>query len=101
MKIAEILAEALAGRKIPFEVDYNYEWDDPNRDENLDPYEVITFSGYVLVTPKVYSVRGSPDGYEVVITDVIDSTGRPFDQNQLNDNIISQVKQQAMDQASE
>lgn len=101
MKIAEILAESLATRKIPFEVDYDYEWDDPNRDENLDPFETITFSGYVTVTPMAYSVHGSPTEYEVHIENVTDSTGRPFDQNQLNNYVLNQIHQQAIDQVAE
>lgn len=101
MKLTDLLDEALSSRKIPFQVDYNYEWDDPNRDENLDPFETITFDGYVMITPKMYSVQGSPTGYEVIITNVTDSNGAPFNQNNLNDRVIQQIKQEAIDQVSE
>ena len=97
MKITEILAESTS-RKIPFQVEYEYEWDDPNRDENLDPFETITFEGYVIVMPNMYGVRGSPTGYEVVITQVTDSSGNPFDQSNLNDWIIQRIQQAAIDQ---
>lgn len=101
MKIADILFETLAVRKIPFDIDYEYEWDDPDRDENLEPFETITVRGYVIITPQAYSVKGSPTGYEVVITDVTNERGGPFDQSLLGDNIVADIKQQAIQQVTD
>ena len=101
MKITEILAESLAQRKIPFEISFQYEWDDPNRDENLEPVETISVEGYVVTTPRMYSERGSPTGYDVVFTYATDSNGQPFDLDQLNDRMQQRLRQSAIDQASE
>jgi dienelactone hydrolase len=101
MKITEILAESLAQRKIPFEISFQHEWDDPNRDENLDPIETISVEGYVVTTPRMYSERGSPTGYDVVFTHATDSNGQPFDLDQLNDRMQQQLRQSAIDQATE
>lgn len=101
MKITDILAESLARRKIPFEISFEHEWDDPNRDENLEPIETISVEGYVVTTPRMYSERGSPTGYDVVFTNATTSSGEPFNLDQLNDQMQQRLRQSAIDQVSE
>jgi hypothetical protein len=96
MKISELLTEA--ARSIPFTVTYQYEWDDPTRDEDLDPYEQLSIDGFVSIERNMYGVRGGPDGYEVKITDVTDSNGNPFSLDKLHPREVARIKQEAIDQ---
>lgn len=100
MKIAEILNETLATRKIPFEITHTYEWDDPSRDEDLDPTTELTIYGYVIVTPRMYSDRDSPTGYEVIFQNAVDDEGHPFNLDRLSDFETERIRQQAIDEIS-
>lgn len=98
MKIAEILFEST--NKIPFEVTITHEFDDPLRDEDLEPTTELTIYGVVEITPRMYSDRDSPTGYEVTIQSAVDGDGRSFNVNRLSDYEEEQIRQQAIEQVS-